>query len=73
MEFNRFDIVEAYHLWLTHYYDGMFHPNYIRKCRIEKNLQFKPSIFHSYDSLSENGKYIYDELEAKKFVSRSYE
>ena len=73
MEFNRFDIVKAYHLWFTHYYDGMFHPNYIRKCRIEKNLQFKPSIFHSYDSLTENGKYIYDELETKKFVSRSYE
>ena len=28
---------------------------------------------HSYDSLSENGKYIYDQLEEKKFVSRSYE
>ena len=40
MEFDRFDIVEAYHLWFTHYYDGMFHPNYIRRCRIENNLQF---------------------------------
>ena len=51
----------------------MFHPNYIRRCRIEENLQFKPSRFHSYDSLSENGKYIYDQLEEKKFVSRGYE
>ena len=73
MEFNRFDIVEAYHLWFTHYYDGMFHPNYIRRCRIEENLQFKPSMSHSYDSLSENGQYIYDQLEEKKFVSRGYE
>ena len=73
MEFDRFDIVEAYHLWFTHYYDGMFHPNYIRRCRIEENLQIQPSMSHSYDSLSENGKYIYDQLEEKKFVSRSYE
>ena len=73
MEFDRFDIVEAYHLWFTHYYDGMFHPNYIRRCRIEENLQFSPSMSHGYDSLSPNGQYIYDQLEEKKFVSRSYE
>jgi len=73
MYFDRFDIVEAYHLWFTHFYDGMFHPNYIRRGRIEENLQFEPSMSHSYDSLSENGKFIYDQLEEKKFVSRSYE
>ncbi len=73
MYFDRFDIVEAYHLWFTHYYDGMFHPNYIRRCRIEENLQFVPSMSHEYDFLTENGKYIYDELQAKKFVSRGYE
>ena len=73
MYFDRFDIVAAYHLWFTHYYDGMFHPNYIRRCRIEENLQFRPSMSHGYDSLTENGQYIYDELQAKKFVSRGYE
>lgn len=73
MEFDRFDIVEAYHLWFTHYYDGMFHPNYIRRCRIEENLQFRPSLSHSYESLTENGQYIYDQLEEQKYVSRSYE
>ena len=58
MYFDRFDIVEAYHLWFTHYYDGMFHPNYIRRCRIEENLQFRPSMCHSYESLTENGQFI---------------
>jgi len=28
---------------------------------------------HGYDALTENGQYIYDELKAKKFVSRGYE
>ena len=72
MYFSRFDIVEAYHLWFTDFYDGMFHPNYIRRCRIEQNLQFRPSMNHSYESLTENGKFIYNELKAKQFVSRSY-
>ncbi len=73
MYFDRFDIVEAYHLWFSHYYNGMFHPNYIRRGRIEENLRFKPSAFHSYESLTDNGQYIYDQLKQKQFVSRSYD
>ena len=71
MYFDRFDIVEAYHLWFSDYYSG-FDSNYCRRCRIETNLKFSPSPFHSYEHLSENGKMIYDNLEEKKFVSRDY-
>ena len=72
MYFDRFDIYEAYHLWFTDFYSG-FDNNYIRRCRMESKFQFSPSLCHSYESLTENGQYIYDQLEEKKFVSRSYE
>ena len=72
MYFDRFDIYEAYHLWFSDFYSG-FDNNYVRRCRMESKFKFSPSFSHSYDSLSENGKYIYDQLEEKKFVSRSYE
>jgi hypothetical protein len=66
MYFNRFDIVEAYYLFFEQNYSGMFHPNYIRRCKME--TYFKPAIFYSYETLSENGKYIFDSL-----VERNYE
>lgn len=72
MYFDRFDIYEAYHLWFTHYYSG-FDDNYCRRCRMESKFEFSPSLCHSYENLTENGQYIYDQLEEKKFVSRSYE
>jgi len=60
MYFDRFDIVEAYHLYYTHHYSGMFDPNYARRCGIEN--YFQPSMSHSYESLTENGQVIYDNL-----------
>ena len=70
MYFDRFDIVAAYHLWFTHYYSG-FDANYIRRCRLEERLGFVPAFNHSYEALTENGQIIYDQLEEKKFISRS--
>ncbi len=60
MYFDRFDIVEAYHLYYTYHYSGMFDPNYARRCGIEN--YFQPSRNHSYESLTENGQMIYDNL-----------
>ena len=73
MYFDRFDIYEAYHLWFTDFYAGALDPNYARRCRMEEKFRFRPSLCHSYESLSENGQYIYDQLEEQKYVSRSYE
>ena len=39
MEFDRFDIFEAYHLWFTHYYSG-FDSNYIGGAEWKVNLNF---------------------------------
>ena len=72
MFFDRFDIVEAYWLYFCENYSGMFHPNNVRRCRIETNLKFKPAPNLSYKTLGENSKYIYDSLVAKNFTSRMY-
>ena len=72
MYLDRFDIFEAYWLWLCNYYSG-FDSNYVRRCRMEKKFKFRPSPFLNYEKLTENGKEIYNQLEEKKFTSRSYE
>ena len=56
MYFDKFDIIEAYHLYYTHHYSGMFDPHYIRRCEMES--YFQPSVDHSYESLTENGQMI---------------
>ena len=71
MYFDRFDIYEAYHLWFSDFYSG-FDNNYVRRCRMESNFQFKPSLCHSYETLSDNSKCIYDRLEDEQYISRSY-
>ena len=72
MYFDRFDIYEAYHLWFSDFYSG-FDNNYIRRCRMEEKFRFRPSLCHSYENLSENSQYIYDQLEKEQYISRSYE
>ncbi len=72
MYFDRFDIYEAYHLFFSDFYSG-FDSNYVRRCRMETKFKFKPGLCHSYENLSENSKYIYDQLKEQKYVSRSYE
>ena len=72
MYFDRFDIYQAYHLWFSDFYSG-FDNNYVRRCRMESKFRFRPSLSHSYESLTENGQYIYDQLEEQNYVSRSYE
>ena len=73
MYFDRFEIYEAYYLWFTDFYSGALDPNYARRCRMEEKFRFRPSLCHSYDNLSENSQYIYDQLEKEQYISRSYE
>lgn len=72
MYFDRFDIVEAYWLWMLDFYNGVMCPNYARCCRLQTKFRFKPSPMLTYETLSENGKLIYDQLEEKEFISREY-
>ena len=70
MYFDTYDIVQAYYLFFEQNYSWMFHPNYIRRCRMEK--YFRPDMFLSYENLNENGQAIYDNLVSKDFISRGY-
>jgi hypothetical protein len=60
MYFNRFDIVEAWWLALSHSYSGQNDPKYIRLCRMEE--YFRPSPMLSEESLTENGYAIYTNI-----------
>jgi hypothetical protein len=64
MDWDRYDIVEAYYAFYTDYHGGKSSSEYIRLCHIL--TYFKPSpLFKGYESLSENGKEIYDNLVLK--------
>lgn len=58
MYFDRYDIAEAYYLALSHCHGGQWSREYARLCKLSRS--FKPSPMLNVDSLSENGKVIYD-------------
>lgn len=58
MEFNRFDIVEAYYLFFTQYHEGQWSEKYSRLSKI--TTYFKPAI--GGVTLSDNGLAIYNNL-----------
>ena len=61
MYYDRFDIVSAHYQFAADNHGGQNSELYAKLCRIGK--YFKPSTFWSgYDSLTENGKVIYDNL-----------
>ncbi len=61
MYFDRFDIVEAHYAHAVDYHSGQTSELYAKQCRISR--YFKPSpVFRGYDSLTENGKEIYNAL-----------
>ena len=56
--FDRFDIAEAYYLAFSHCHGGQWTPEYSRLCQMRR--YFSPSPMLSVDTLSENGREIYD-------------
>ena len=60
MHFDRFDIVEAWFLALTDCHGGQWSLEYARLCGMRK--YFQPSPFLSVDSLTENGREIYESV-----------
>jgi hypothetical protein len=62
--FNRFDILEAYYLWLFHNHPGQWSLEYLRLCGIQR--YFTPAQTLSYLSLTDNGKAIYNNLDSKR-------
>ena len=63
--FDRFDILEAYYLFGADYHGGQFTKEYAYTGRV-LNVGFKPGCMLRYESLSDNGKAIYDNLVANQ-------
>jgi hypothetical protein len=57
MYWDRFDIVEAWYLALSHCHGGQWSREYSRLCGMAR--YFRPSPGLSVDSLSDNGREIY--------------
>ena len=64
MEFSKFDILSAYYLYGMYFHSGQGSKEYAYMGRAT-NAGFKPGLSFSYQSLSDNGKAIYDNLVEK--------
>jgi hypothetical protein len=62
MYFDRFDICEAYYLALSHCHGGQWSKEYARLCKLTREGFFKPSPFLSVETLTENGREIYENV-----------
>lgn len=60
MYWDRFDICEAWFLALSHCHGGLWSDSYKRLCKLTRPGFFRPSPMLSMDSLSENGRVVYD-------------
>jgi hypothetical protein len=63
MFFDRFDIVEAHYSFCCDYHNGQGSDLYHRLSRISH--YFKPGFILNYETLTDNGREIYDNLERK--------
>ena len=68
MYFDRFDICEAYWCYASDYHEGQFSKIYEIFGRLYE-LDFNPSMDLCFESLTENGQYIYNSLVDKKHLS----
>ena len=61
MYWDRWDIVEAHYAHAVDYHSGMWSELYAKQCRISE--YYSPGMgWAGYESLSENGQVIYDQL-----------
>jgi hypothetical protein len=58
MYFDRFDIAEAYYLALSHCHGGQWSREYARLGKLSR--KFKPSPMLDVETLTENGREIYE-------------
>lgn len=60
--FDRYDILSAHYCFACDWHQGQFSDLYARLCRIQQ--VFSPGLlWRGYQSLSDNGKAIYDQLQ----------
>jgi hypothetical protein len=64
MFFDRFDVAEAYYLFFAHYHEGQASDKYRRLSRMSRYFKPRPSL--SVETLTENGREIYEALAARE-------
>lgn len=57
---DRFDVLEAWYLYLCHHHEGQGSEKYRRLCKMEE--YFRPRLNLRYENLTDEGKEIYDRL-----------
>ena len=63
MYFDRFDVCEAWFLFLCHTHGGQGTPEYARLCRLLE--YFTPGPMLTAETLGDNARAIYDDLVAQ--------
>lgn len=63
MYFDRFDICEAWYLYLSEYHGGQFSPEYARLSKLLESFTPRDTLYDRND-LHENGQEIYNALVA---------
>jgi predicted RNA-binding protein (virulence factor B family) len=61
MYFDRWDILEAYVTFCSDWHSGQSSELYEKLCRANRLIKLSP-LHRGYESLSDNGKEIYDNL-----------
>lgn len=67
--FDRFDVLEAWYLALSHCHSGQWSRAYARLCKLQR--KFRPAHNLSVETLNENAREIYDAACTKLCASRS--
>ena len=62
--FDRFDILRAHYLFLSHYHEGQGSEKYAKLCNLTS--YFKPSPLLTFDTMGENAQAIYQNLVYKE-------
>lgn len=64
MFFDRFDVCEAFYLFFAHYHEGQASDKYRRLSKMTRYFKPRPSL--SVETLTENGREIYEALAQKE-------
>jgi hypothetical protein len=64
MYFDRFDVMQAWYLYLSESHEGQWSDKYRRLCKLSRT--FVPGPAFSYRTLTDNGRAIYRRLTKKR-------
>ena len=63
MYFDRLDVAEAWHCWLSLNHGGQWSREYARLSKLTRSFRPRPTL--SVDTLTDNGRAIFDNIAAQ--------